>query len=402
MKKTSIIALASALVLSVLLTGCHPVEPDRKAFDRIMVYCGLAYNNLNPMMAEDITQDLFTGDLPGRNDGQALFVFYHGTATNYDYSTPNPAYLYRVYRDKGITVRDTIKVYDNTVVSASAETIKDVLSTVKGKYTSDSYGLVLSSHATGWLPANTPQSGKSLNSIGAQYHGSSTNKSEIDIKDFAKAIPFKLDYIALDCCLMGCIEVAAELKDVCDHIIFSPTEILTDGFDYSKLALRLLLSPTIDLEGVARDYYNRYVNSGSPYATVTLVDCKKIDAVSSAMASITSAHREELNALVKGTTRNVQPYFYSNSPVVKCFYDMRDIAVKIGATDEELSKLDSALGSFIECEFHTEKFFDLKLSEGGSSLVCGVSMYLPSTRWPEMNSYYTGLAWNKSVKVIDK
>lgn len=401
MKKTSIIALACALVLPVLFTGCHKVEPDRVNFDRIMVYCGLAYNNLNPMMSEDVTYDLASGDLPGKNDAEALFVFYHGTAVNYDYSIPTPAYLYRIYRENDKTVRDTLKVYDNTVISASAGTIKDVLNTVKGKYTSDSYGLVLSSHATGWLPTGTPQSGKSLNSIGAQFHGSASDKSEIDIKDFANAIPFKLEYIAFDCCLMGGIEVAAELKNVCNHIIFSPTEILTDGFDYSNLSKRLLLGPTIDLQGVARDYYNRYVNTSTPYATATLVDCRKIDAVSSAMASIISAHRDELTALENGT-RNVQPYFYGNSPVVKCFYDMRDIAVKIGATKDELGRLDTALDSFIECEYHTDKFFDLKLNEGGKSLVCGVSMYLPSAKWPEMNSYYTGLDWNKSVKVIDK
>ena len=409
MKKTSLIALAGILVLSVVLTGCHKEEPDRTSFDRVMVYYGMAFNNLNPMMSEDITQNLFYGDLPRKNDPQALFVFYHGTAVNYDYSIENPAYLYRVYRDKDDkTVRDTVKVYDKTVISASASTLKDALSTLKSKYSSDSYGLVVSSHATGWLPAGTPKSGKSKagiaqNTVGAQYHGSSANKSEIDIKDFARAIPFKLDYIAFDCCLMGCIEVAAELKGVCDRILFSPTEILTDGFDYKKLVGRLLLSPTIDLKGAALDYYNYYIKaSSSAYATATLVRSDKVDAVASVMASIISAHRTELTALEQGT-RNVQPYFYSSSPVVKCFYDMRDIAVKIGATAEELGRLDAALGEFIEYEVHTDSFFDLKLNgSDGKSLVCGVSMYLPASKWPEMNTYYTGLSWNNSVKVIDK
>lgn len=401
MKKTSIISLASALILTVLFSGCHKVEPDRDTFERVMVYYGMAFNNLNPMMAQDITGDLFSGTLPGKNDDQALFIYYHGTAANYDYSTPNESHLYRVYREDGKTVTDTLKTYDKSTIGASVEIVKDVLTTVKNKYKSDSYGLVLSSHGTGWLPANTPQAGKALNSIGAHYNGSSSKRYEIDLKDFAKAIPFKLDYIGFDCCLMGGIEVATELKNVCDRIIFSPTEILTDGFDYTKLVQRLLLDKTINLEAAARDYYNMYIGSSSPYATVTVVHCDKVDAVASAMASIISNHRTELNDLETGS-RNVQPYYYYDSPVVKCFYDMRDIAVKTGATKDELNKLDAALDSFIECEFHTDKFFDLKLNNGTESLVCGVSMYLPSSKWPEMNDYYTGLAWNKSVKVIDK
>ena len=61
------------------------------------------------------------------------------------------------------------------------------------------------------------------------------------------------------------------------------------------------------------------------------------------------------------------------------------------------------LGEFIEYEVHTDSFFDLKLNgSDGKSLVCGVSMYLPASKWPEMNTYYTGLSWNNSVKVIDK
>lgn len=407
MKKPSLIALAGILALSVVLSGCHKEDPDRTSFDRIMVYYGMAYNNLDPVMSDDVTRGLLNGDIPGKNDPQALFVFYHGTAAGGDYSTPNPAYLYRVYRKDEKTVKDTLKVYDKTVISASAETVKDVLNTLKANYSSSSYGLVISSHATGWLPADTPKSGKSKagigqNAIGAQFRGGTSVKSEIDLRDFAKAIPFKLEYIAFDCCLMGCIEVAAELKDVCSHILFSPTEILTDGFDYDNLTRRLLLSRTIDLEGAAQDYFNKYAKASQAFATATLVDCSRLDAVSSAMASIISAHRTELTALEQGI-RNAQPYFYSSSPVVKCFYDMRDIAVRIGATADELGRLDAALDEFIEFEVHTDKFFDLRLNDkDGSSLVCGVSMYLPSSRWPEMNSYYTGLSWNNSVKVIDK
>ena len=53
--------------------------------------------------------------------------------------------------------------------------------------------------------------------------------SGIEIADLPGAIPMHLDFIIMDACLMGCVEVAYELRDKCDILIFSPTEILSSG-----------------------------------------------------------------------------------------------------------------------------------------------------------------------------
>ena len=69
---------------------------------------------------------------------------------------------------------------------------------------------------------------------------------EMNIEDFAAAIPMKMDYIIMDACLMGGIEVAYALKDKCDRIIFSQAEVIGDGLcEYDTMASRLLAGGSI-------------------------------------------------------------------------------------------------------------------------------------------------------------
>ena len=56
-------------------------------------------------------------------------------------------------------------------------------------------------------------------------------------------------------CLLGCVEVAWELRDMCDMIAFSPTEVLAGGFVYETLVKNLMAASKPDLEAVCRDYF---------------------------------------------------------------------------------------------------------------------------------------------------
>ena len=57
----------------------------------------------------------------------------------------------------------------------------------------------------------------------------------MEITELAAALPHNYEFILFDCCLMGGIEVAYEFKDKCEYMLFSPTEILADGFPYEKM-----------------------------------------------------------------------------------------------------------------------------------------------------------------------
>jgi hypothetical protein len=167
--------------------------------------------------------------------------------------------LTHIYTRGEEVVRDTLKIYADTTVAARKAVVSDVLNLAKDRFPAKSYGMLLSSHGTGWAPqgycysppdktsggifgldsylydgpAKYHEKDPLLKSIGSHYNGSPSRSIEIATSDLAAAIPMHMDYILFDACFMGCVEVAYELKDKCDMMCFSQAEILSNGMDWS-------------------------------------------------------------------------------------------------------------------------------------------------------------------------
>ena len=88
----------------------------------------------------------------------------------------------------------------------------------------------MSSHGSGWTPK------AEVKSIG----GNDVTKSEMNIPDLAAAIPFPLEFILFDACLMNNIEVVYELKDVTNYIIAATLQIHSSIFCYDIILHHLL------------------------------------------------------------------------------------------------------------------------------------------------------------------
>jgi len=108
--------------------------------------------------------------------------------------------------------------------SVDAIHFNHLLISIIDMYPAASYGLILWSHGTSWLPA-----GVQLRSFGED------NGRQMDITTLAAALPVKFDFILLDACLMGSVEVAYELRNKTDFIIASATEIIYSGFPYGQV-----------------------------------------------------------------------------------------------------------------------------------------------------------------------
>jgi hypothetical protein len=146
--------------------------------------------------------------------------------------------------------------------SADPNTLKAIIEAIINKYPAEEYGLILWSHGTSWMPA-----GNSLRSFGKD------NGNEINIPDLAKALPIRFNFILMDACLMGAVEVAYELKDKTDYFIASSTETIYTGFPYDKI-IPELLKPQINFKAVAQHYFEYYNAMRGAYrsATISVVD----------------------------------------------------------------------------------------------------------------------------------
>ena len=426
------------LVLSMLAVSCEGwLCPDKKKnFDRVMILYSAGCNSLSSSL-EDNIRDLKTGFVPGKKDKRALVVISHSSYGRLTYTPNTSSYIIRLYKNKNLVVADTLKTIEAGKFLTQPGVMKETLEYVKTNFKSEHYGMVFSSHATGWIPEgyyNNPASGtpggstwvweaprRALNlpegavqyfepeiepglpllkSIGQEDTYSGTTKISYEMKqtDFAANIPMHLDYLIFDACLMGCIETAYELRSVCDKVAFSPAEVLQYGFQYNTLASHLLEGEP-DLYKACKDYFDKYDQDTGIMrsATVTLVDCTKLDRLTSLCADYFTLYREGLASI---DPSQVQPFFRSYH---HWYYDLEDILVKAGINDSEKRNLEQALNDCIIYKAATPTFYLNQYGAGSGFRIdtySGFSMYLPCNGDAVLDEFYKTLAWNKATGLV--
>lgn len=423
--------LFALLAVALLCVGCDDKcrNQKNKKFDKVLILYMAGSNSLSEDLLGDI-EEFKQGDLPSLSDDKAIVIVSHHPASYLNYKTKTKPSISRLYKDKkGRPVLDTLTRLDESDVLTKAEVMTRSLNYVAESFKSDHYGMILSSHGTGWLPPyfyNNPTGNRSsgagsnaksarqfvfpsgpvpyvepepmpgprVRSYGEEIitEGVTQMSYEMDIKDFAAAIPFHFDYILMDVCLMGCVEVAYEIKDKCNYLGFSPTEILAAGLDYTKVAARLLKNGDPDLQGVLDDYYDCYASKSGDYksACYSLIDCSRLDALAAACKEAFESGR---NAIATVPYYIVQPLYRSSH---HWFYDLKDILDQAGVPSEAVG---AALNQCVVYEIHTPSFMP---RSGGFDfrVFCGLSMYLPNNGTDYLDAYYKTLSWNKATSLV--
>lgn len=390
----------------------------------VMIMVSGGRNSLAGYLSDDLAE-LEDSDIPsGIFATEHVLVVFSRIGSNK--ATEAPAALYRLYRDKnGNAVRDTIRTWGGFDQMFGGSTMKDALQTVVDEFPGSHYGMVLSSHATGYLPdgyykdpsayeqAHRNNYGNTLSLRGGlcleefppipEYppvksvgqDDDASGSVEMEIKAFRDALPCHMDYILFDACLMACVEVAYELKDVASVIGFSPTEILADGFDYKLLASRLV-TDSPDPVQVCRDYFEQYKilpeGSDTRCATISAVDTRYLDELAAVCKTLFGKYHYAMSSV---NPDSVQRYFRAGRHY---FYDIRDIMAKSGASEEDLAELDSALGKVVIYKDHTPSFLGIQIGDDSYS---GLSMYLPRMGSSVLDAFYReNVAWNAATELV--
>jgi hypothetical protein len=319
-----------------------------------------------------------------------------------------PSYLYRVSKNKhGVVVLDTLRKWEGADAQIFGNTVlRDALTTVKERIPAKSYGLVISSHGTGYLPDGYYADGgeayeqthsaksRSLRSLGQDVDPDGA--VEMELKRLHESIPYHMDYILLDACFMGGVETAYELKDKTDIIGFSQTEILAEGFDYQTIANRLLVNEPAPML-VCEDYFSQYENLPSSYgATISLVRTDGLDNLALVCKNLFQKYRTEISEV---DANKVQRYWRTglSGPPRSYYYDLRDILSKSGVSEEDMAEFDTALANVVMYEAHTNVFMNnINLTN-----CCGLSMFLPNMGLDALKSFYRdNISWNTATQLV--
>ena len=406
-------AIILEMLCAVAIVSCTSVpEPfpdssDRLPYDReitpglgyqkVMILYSEGYNDLVSNLALNINQ-FCQGDVPYFNERNVVLVYSHAAERRGDYTTETAPVLYRLYTHGDSVCKDTLATFDPKANTLTPGFMRSVMETIARTFPSRHYGLVISSHGNGWIPSD--YSGENLDMsiapswIGAQYDGSYRNRKSLDISQLRDAIPFRLDYIAFDACLMGGVEVAYALREKTRYLVFSQTEVLADGLcNYPTIASRLFRTGGPDLKGLCEDAYSHYsaLSGQEQSVTVSLVDTDGLDRLAEVCAGLFDDYRTEISNV---SMYDVQQYYRFSK---RWYFDIEDILVKSGVPDAALADFREALSSCVVYKAATPRFLSIDIVS-----FSGLSMYLPcADANTALRNFYRGLSWNQATGLLN-
>lgn len=378
--------LFCALAMALTLFSCKKAEMEEivvvKRPKTVLLYM-VANNNLS-YDAENSISRLQNGYIPAEEGN--LLVYKHCAGMD-------PVLLHIKKGEEGTVVADTAYRFPPRV-SATKSALTQALNVTQALFPADSYGLILWSHGTGWIPPLASSSSAAQE----QRSGSCPERTfgldgkvELEIRDLAQAIPYKLSFMLMDACFMGGIETAYEVKDSVDYYIGSPAEILTESFPYHKI-MQHIFKTTPDYAAVCREYYDYYnAKSGAERsATVALMDCSKLAEVAEVAKRVFDQYGERIASLDLSL---LQPYFRGSNS--KYFYDLKDLVDAIA--DASLSaEFAVALERAVPYKAATPYFIELPIRR-----FCGVSTYVPGNPADtKLADYYKQYKWNQATGMI--
>lgn len=347
-----------------------PVEPAHRT---VLIYLA-GDNNLSYNMQKNVDM-IKEGMLKDGLNGGNLLIYE-------DYRSRKP-HLYQLKLNADTIQQIEIETFSKEQHSATAATLSLVIDKVQKNFPAESYGLVLSSHGTGWLPADI---NSYLRSFGVDSGG-----NHIEINDLSSALSkYHFDFILFDACYMACTEVAYALRECTDYLIGSPNEILTNGFPYNEIMIDMFAKEVnvINIGSKFHDFYKH--NSGS----VSVINSAALDELAAVSQSIFNGKTDD--DLFAISTHELQ-LMESLKRNYHALYDFEDYVNRL-ATPEQFEVFKQSLDKAVIYKATTPTLF---FENPGMALpinkFSGLSIYVFQKDLGKLNEWYKDLDWYKSV-----
>jgi len=263
--------------------------------------------------------------------------------------------------------------------SASGEVLHQIIQDAVSAFPSQSYGLVLWSHGTGWLPAGVYQ--EIRNQVTLRSFGLD-NKQEMSITELENALPLKLDFIIFDACMMSNIETVYQLRHKADIIIASPTETLVAGFPYTEVAPLLF---TDNYAEIAQAYMNYYKEKTGilQSASISVIKTQELEPLADQIKNSRFTFPFD-----KST---IQTYDTHENPV---YYDLQDYLEH--AENDNITDINQQIARTIVYRDYTPYFLkDLPIEKS-----CGISLFVFPYPDTELENQYKALDWYNDTQLL--
>lgn len=390
------------VILFFFLVSCEKdneevsyVEPQKTR--TLMVYLA-GDNNLSGHMQKNISSMMSAW----KKSYNANIVIY------FDAPHAAPELYTFQFKEKEVE-KQVLKTYEE-MDSADPEVLKKILNEMQDLYPSDSYGLILGSHASGWIPSG--EFGRSNRMLYAEpvltrsFCTDYTGPNQMDTRDMAKAIPFNkenLEFILFDACLMSSIEVLYDLRDKAKYVIASPAELPAPGFPYTRVMPYFWGKGTNlekDLVKVCDefwDYYNTY-NATDRFGTIALIKMDGMEHLFDLTREVLQGKKENVAKIEKKAVYCYPEVEYSKHDR---FFDLGEYMKYMTEGREGLYKeyRDFLDNQVVIYKNVTNPFYRTEIPEEKFS---GIATYIPLgiDEWRTETDAYWGFSWSGVYDVV--
>lgn len=364
------------IIIAFVFSSCNKDEPsiEQEVDQTLFMYLPWASNLLSYFYTniEDMEKAIETGILKN----ERVVVFFS--------TSESEASLFELKYQNGKCVRHNIRDYTNPPFT-TAEGISSILNEVISYAPAKRYAMAINCHGMAWVPVQRTSQLRSDsmekeyweydNAIQTRWFGGVTTEYQTDISTFAEGIQrsgVKMEYIMFDDCYMSSIEVAYDLKDVTDHIIASPCEVLAHGMPYDRVGQYMV--GKVDYAFLSEIYIDFYKNYEiMPCGTIATINCNELDNLAAVMREINRKHT--FDESLRATLQRMDGY----SPTR--FFDYGDYVTKLCGDDTELlEKFNAQYERTVPSSSrkHTEYFYTMSSGKIKINTYSGVTTSDPS------------------------
>ncbi len=293
----------------------------------------------------------------------------------------------------------------NSQIATDPAVMEEVFTDMQTVAPSDSYGLILGSHASGWMKGT---------SVPTKAFGDDDGYN-IDIPDLADVLKNsfseKLDFVLFDACMMGTAEVGYELRETTSYCIASVMETPVYGFPYDQI-LPYLYSENVDYSAVCHEFVS-FNKTNNLWGTCAVMDCSQMENLASAVKAKLSEWQDALSSVSMQNVQQygVNSYKYFSYDVLDFFRELgrKSGVVKTTDLNEAIASVQSALNQAViakDCLSGVDYDFEGLTIDG--TRFCGIGMYISGeynryvankTTW---NSYYEqSISWYRAAGWAD-
>ena len=369
----------------------------------VMVYM-VAENSLSSNATTDVQEMLVGMNNDTLNVNDRLVIYLD------DVKSPRIYVVDKTTKKTLLSDLTPVITCEEDVNSASAEQLGAFVDYVKTHYPAESYGLVMWSHASGWIPSTYSgdrSSGTSSirkafgvdngKNISTKYGGN--NGHQMEIADMANVLEGKsFDFIFFDACVMQTIEVAYDLRHATNYLIASPAEIPAPGANY-KTMVKAMFSKEDVTTRIMADYEREYRKSYG--LVISSVNTSVLDDYATYMKSIVAHHRSEMMELDASSMLNYIHYGTWTTSFPD-FLDMQGVMLKV-LDDEEFAQWKAETDKLVTCVHAGYWYSDYPKGKVtiDDAQCCGISMFIPFEKYAfnswAFNDEYLKTSWAKAV-----